>query len=193
MTGLLAVKLRRDLRASWSRLLLMAVAIAVSLTAFGAVLFAWTGSARETRAAYLSTRPASATILLDRGIGGADMAALAERARTRPGVADAVGRTQFTGDVHVDGKLSTIPLQVFAAAPDDPLGLARFFPDRLAWPPAPGRSTSPATRWRCSASRWATPSPCAPPTAGRRPCGSSTPSTTPRSPRPRRSRPPAAT
>ncbi len=46
MTSLMTVKLRRDLRASWSRLLLMVIAIAVSLTVFGGVLFAWAAVGR---------------------------------------------------------------------------------------------------------------------------------------------------
>jgi putative ABC transport system permease protein len=41
VSGLLTVKLRRDLRGSWSRFALMVVAIAVSLTVFGGVLYAW--------------------------------------------------------------------------------------------------------------------------------------------------------
>ena len=55
MSGMLTIKLRRDLWASWSRFLMMTVAIAVTLTAVGAVLLAWAASARETRSAYMST------------------------------------------------------------------------------------------------------------------------------------------
>jgi putative ABC transport system permease protein len=139
VSGLLTVKLRRDLRASWSRFVLMVIAIAVCLTAFGGVLFAWAAAARETSRAYLSTEPASATILLDRPIDAERMAAIAAKARRRPGVVEATARTQFTSDsVQVNGQSRDIPLQVFVAAPDDPMRMARFYPRQRGWPPSPG-------------------------------------------------------
>jgi putative ABC transport system permease protein len=138
--SLLAIKLRRDLRASWSRFVLMAIAIAVTLTAVGAVLFAWAAAARETRNAYMSTEPASATILLDRPIDAQEMTRIAAEAREQPGVLEASGRTQFTGEVAVNGRLSRIPLQVFVATPDDPLRMARFFMDERSWPPSPSET-----------------------------------------------------
>lgn len=138
MTSLLTVKLRRDLRATWSRFVLMVVAIAVSLTVFSGVLFTWSASARETNSAYLSTDPASATILLDRGIDAEQMAAIAAEARNRPGVIEATGRTQFTTQVEVNGRLRDIQLQVFVAAPDDPMRLANFEVQQGSWPPSPG-------------------------------------------------------
>ncbi|MEV4088845.1 hypothetical protein AB0J43_52145, partial [Nonomuraea fuscirosea] len=76
MSTLLRVKLRRDLRASWSRFVLMVVAIAVSLTVFGGMLCAWAVIGRETGGAYLSTEPASATIVLDRGVTPERMASV---------------------------------------------------------------------------------------------------------------------
>ena len=136
--SLLTVKLARDLRATWSRFVLMVIAIAISLTAFGGVLFAWAASAREATSAYLSTEPASATILLDRPIDAKRMAAIAAEARRRPGVIEATGRTQFTTEVEVDGRLRDIPLQVFVAAPDDPMRMARFEIHQRSWPPSPG-------------------------------------------------------
>lgn len=138
MTRLLRVKLRRDLRATWSRLLLMVIAIAVSLTVFGGVLFAWAAMGRETSNAYTGTEPASATILLDRAIDAEQMAAIAAEVRTRPGVIEATGRTQFTSEVEVNGVLRDIPLQVFVAAPDDPLRMAKFYVQQGSWPPSPG-------------------------------------------------------
>ena len=139
MTGLLAVKLRRDLRASWSRFALMVVAVAVSLTAFGAALTAWAGIGRETRGAYLSTEPASATIVLEEGVDATRMRALVAEARRRPGVLAATGRTQFGSRVTVDGAERAVPLQVFVAAADDPMRLARFDLRREgSWPPARG-------------------------------------------------------
>jgi putative ABC transport system permease protein len=138
MTGLLAVKLRRDLTAVWPRLLMMVVAIAVSLTVFGGVLYAWTVMGRETANAYLGTEPASATILLDQPISVELMAAALADVRDVPGVTEATGRTQFTGRVETDGRPIDIPLQVFVATPDDPLQMARFYPRETSWPPAPG-------------------------------------------------------
>jgi putative ABC transport system permease protein len=138
VTSLTTVKLGRDLRATWSRLLMMAVAIAVSLTVFSAVLYAWSASSREARSAYLSTEPASATILLDRPIGAEEMAAIAAEARTRPGVIEATGRTQFTSQIQVNGRLRDNPLQIFVATPDDPMRVANFEVEKGSWPPAPG-------------------------------------------------------
>jgi putative ABC transport system permease protein len=138
VSSLLTVKLRRDLRASWSRFLLMVIAIAISLTAFGGVLFAWAASGRETSRAYLGTEPASATILLDQAIDAEQMAAIAAEARGRPGVIEATGRTQFTGEVEVNGRSREIPLQVFVAAPDDPMRMAKFEVQQRSWPPSPG-------------------------------------------------------
>jgi putative ABC transport system permease protein len=135
---MLAVKLRRDLRATWPRILMMVVAIAVGLTVFSAVLYAWSTIDRETEKAYLSTDPASATILLNPGIDAEQMAAIAAEARRRPGVVEATGRTQFTSDIRVDGRELDNRLQVFVAAPDDPLRMARFEVKPGSWPPAPG-------------------------------------------------------
>jgi putative ABC transport system permease protein len=137
VSSLLGVKLRRDLRATWSRFLLMVIAIAVSLTVFGGVLYAWAVMGRETRNAYLGTEPASATIVLDKGIDAEQMAAIAGEARSQPGVLEATGRTQFTGGLEVNGRLRDIPMQVFVAAPDDPLRVAKFDVQRGSWPPSP--------------------------------------------------------
>jgi putative ABC transport system permease protein len=139
MSSLLTVKLRRDLRASWSRFALMVLAVAVSLTVFGGVLFAWAASAREIRNAYMGTQPASATILLARAVDAERMAAIAAQARTRPGVIEATGRTQFTSQsTQVNGQARDIPLQVFVATPDDPLRMAKFYPRQRSWPPSAG-------------------------------------------------------
>jgi len=136
MSGMLAVKLRRDLRASWSRMLLMAIAIAVSLIVFGGVLYAWAVTDRETAAGYAGTEPASATILLDEAVDADRMAAIVADATERPGVLEAVGRTQFSSDITVNGEASEIPLQIFAAEPDDPMSMVRFQVEDGSWPPA---------------------------------------------------------
>jgi putative ABC transport system permease protein len=138
VTSLLTVKLGRDLRASWPRFLMMAIAIAVSLAAFGAVLFAWTASGRETRSAYTSTRPASATILLDQTIDTRQMAQITVEVRRRPDVIEATGRTQFTSEVEINGQPREIPLQLFVAAPTDTMRMAKFFMEQRTWPPSAG-------------------------------------------------------
>ena len=131
------------------------IAIAVSLTVFGGVLFAWAASGRETEHAYLSTEPASATIVLDEPIDVEQMAAIAAEARTRPGVIEATGRTQFTGEIEVDGSPREDPLQMFVAAPDDPMRMATFEDEaRAAGHRPPGRATSDGTRSPC----WTWPS-----------------------------------
>jgi len=139
VTRLLTVKLRRDVRASWTRFALMVLALAATLTVFGATLFAWSTVGRETRGAYVSTEPASATIVLSRPVDASRLAAIAAQARSRPGVLDATARTQFDTPVEVNGQPRDIPLQVFVAAPDDPMRMVRFDLNRQgSWPTAPG-------------------------------------------------------
>ncbi|HEV8545981.1 MAG TPA: FtsX-like permease family protein [Candidatus Limnocylindrales bacterium] len=137
MSSVLTLKLRRDLRATWSRFALMVIAIAVSLTVFGGVFYAWSVMGRETAGAYQGTSPASATILLAQAIDAEQMADVVAAARTRPGIIEATGRTQFIGAVQVNGQPRDTPLQVFVAAPDDPLAMARFYPEQSSWPAKP--------------------------------------------------------
>jgi putative ABC transport system permease protein len=118
----LKTKLRRDMRASLSRFVLMVIAIAVSLTVFGGVLMAWAVVNRETSDAYLSTEPASATIVLEDGVDP-EIVGVVEN---QPQVLAAAGRTQFDSTVEVNGSARTQPLQVFVAAPDDPMRIAKF-------------------------------------------------------------------
>lgn len=138
MTGTLLRKLVRDLAAIRGRIVLMGVAVGVSLIVFGATLYAGTITDREFDRGYLSTTPASATLLLDKGVSPARAAELSATAENRPGVAHATMRTQFTTQFRPDGgQWSDKPLQVFVAAPDDPMRVARFEMDEGAWPPPP--------------------------------------------------------
>ncbi|MGP3918389.1 ABC transporter permease [Nonomuraea sp. 10N515B] len=135
----MTVKLRRDLRAAWPRFVLMVIAIAVSLTVFGGVLNAWSAIGRETSGAYMSTEPASATIVLDRDLDPQRMAAIAAQARERPGVLEATARAQFDGGIEVNGSKLDVALQVFVAAPDDPMRMVKFDVGQAgSWPPPPG-------------------------------------------------------
>ncbi|TDO48465.1 putative ABC transport system permease protein [Kribbella sp. VKM Ac-2527] len=138
MNGLLGRKLRRDVRAGWSRFVLMVIALTVSITVFGGMLFAWSSIGRETSGAYTATEPASATIVFRQGLDAAEMSAVANAARGRPGVIAATGRSQFDTEVTVAGNTRPYPLQVFVAAPDDPMRLVRFDLTGSAWPPAAG-------------------------------------------------------
>jgi putative ABC transport system permease protein len=140
LTGLPAVKLRRDLRSAWPRFVLMVIAIAAGLTVSGGMLYAWATVGRETRTAYLSTQPASATIVLDEAIDADRMVAIADQARRRPQIIGATGRTQFDSDIQVNGQPRTLQLQTFVATPDDPMRMAKFDVGQEGiWPPAPGQ------------------------------------------------------
>lgn len=137
--SLLGVKLRRDLRASWPRFGLMVLALAVSLTAFGGMLLAWSSIGGQTSGAYQSTQPASATIVLDDPVDADRLVAIAAAAARRPGVLAATARLQFDTEIKVDGQPRRIPLQVFAATPTDPMRMVRFDLRRPgSWPPARG-------------------------------------------------------
>jgi putative ABC transport system permease protein len=138
MSSLMWVKLWRDLRASSSRFALMVIATTVSLIVFGSVLFAWAAVGRETRGAYIGTEPASATIVLEHGIDVEEMAEIVDEVRSRPEVIEATGRSQFTTRVEVNGNLEDVPLQVFVAAPEDPLLLASFYVENGDWPAPAG-------------------------------------------------------
>lgn len=92
----------------------------------------------ETSGAYASTEPASATFLLDEAIGADQMAMIAAEVADQPGVLEATGRAQFTSEVEVDGHELEIPLQVFVAAPDDPMRMVTFFLEERSWPPSAG-------------------------------------------------------
>jgi putative ABC transport system permease protein len=138
MSSMLLVKLRRDLRATWSRFALMVIAIAVSLMVFGGVLLAFVSSTREIPNAYMGTQPASATILLEEPLNTQQMSRLVSDVQTHPGVIMASGRSQFTSDIQVNGQPRDIPLQVFVAAPDDPMQMAKFQVHQGSWLPPPG-------------------------------------------------------
>jgi putative ABC transport system permease protein len=139
MTRLLFVKLLRDLRAIWDRIVLMILALSITLVMFSAVLYTWRVTGREMPRAYLSTDPASATIWLERGRTADEMAAIAAEARQQPGIIEATGRTQLTLQVQQeDGEWGPNPLQIFVATPDDPMQIESFTVEQGSWPPAAG-------------------------------------------------------
>jgi len=139
MTRLLFTKLLRDLQSMSDRIALMVLALSVTLTVFSAILYTWGIANREMADAYLSTNPASATVLLEPGLDAAQMAQIAAETRQRPGVLDAVPRGELMLQVRRDdGTWGANPLQVFVAAPNDPIQVERFTVEQGSWPPAPG-------------------------------------------------------
>ena len=139
MTRLLFVKLLRDLRGTWGRIALMIVAMSISLIVFSAVLYTRGITGREIPRGYMSTNPASATIVLERGLEADQMATIAAEARTQPGIIDATPRTQFTLQIQQkDGSWGANPLQIFVAAPDDPMRMENFTIEQSSWSPAAG-------------------------------------------------------
>src|SRR5262249_44359183 len=139
MTRLLFVKLLRDLRGTWARIVLMILALSITVVMFSAVLYIWGISAREMPRDYLSTNPASATLVLEQGVDPRQMAAIAADTRTQPGIIDATLRAQFKVLLQAeDGGWSPYPLQIFVAAPDDPMRMETFTVEQGSWPPAAG-------------------------------------------------------
>lgn len=110
----------------------MLLAIAVSLSAFGAMLGAWAILQREITRSYSSTVPAHATLELP---GGVDQATLA-LARRSPLVAEADAREVTLARVHVGRAWR--PLLLFTPPSFERLALNRFTPESGAWPPPAG-------------------------------------------------------
>jgi len=130
VTGLRGRKIVRDLRATWVRVLLMTVAVAVSVVTVGAFLSAREILSREIRANYRATQPASATLHVP---GGIDPTTLAT-ARSWPGVLDAAARSSVPARVRT-GTGPWRALLLFASGPSDPRSLATPLPQVGTWPP----------------------------------------------------------
>ncbi len=129
MTPILFIKLLRDMQTIWPRIVLMVIAMSVTLIVFSGVLYTRGITGRETSRSYLSTNPASATILFERGIDAEEMAAIAAAARKQSGIINAAPRTQFTLQTKQEGGREAWgpnPLQIFVAAPDDPMQIETF-------------------------------------------------------------------
>jgi putative ABC transport system permease protein len=136
VTRLLLVKLARDLRAVRGRVALMVLALTVSLVAFGTILSTRSIIGEQIGVSYLSTDPASATLVLAGGVDPAQLAAVRAEAREQPGIVDATLRSQLTVQLRsAGGGLRPEPLQLFVAAADDPMRIGRYPVERGAWPP----------------------------------------------------------
>lgn len=139
MTRLLFVKLLRDLRGTWARIVLIILALSITLVVFSGILYARGITGREMQRAYLSTNPASATILFERGLDADQMEVIAAEVRKQPGIIDAAARTQLTLQVQQEGGgWGPNPLQIFVAMPNDPMRIEKFEVEQGSWPPAAG-------------------------------------------------------
>ena len=126
------LKLWRDAKAERGRLLLMLLAIAVSLSALGAILGAWSILEREISRSYAGTRPAHATLELPAGVGQAVL----DLSRSHPEVAEVDAREVTLSRIHVGRDWR--PLLLFTPPSFEHLGLNRFTPETGAWPPPNG-------------------------------------------------------
>jgi putative ABC transport system permease protein len=89
----------RDLWQHRARSLLVVLAVALGLTAAGAILNAWALVERATDLGYRASRPVSATLVLDRADG--DTLAVA---RSQPGIAAARLRRSVTASIQANGR-----------------------------------------------------------------------------------------
>lgn len=139
MTPMLFKKLIRDLHAIWDRIVLMIFALSVTLVMFSAILYTWSITHREMPSAYMYTHPASATLVFDRRLDSDEMAAIVAEARQQPGIIEAAARTQLSLQVQQEGGgWGPYPLQIFVAAPDDPMQIESFTVEQGTWPPKLG-------------------------------------------------------
>jgi len=124
-------KLWRDAVAERGRFVLMLVAVAVSLSALGAVLGAYAVLTREMADNYLGTVPAHATLEL---AGDVDAVVLA-KVRAQPGIEAAEARDVILARARVGDDWR--PLLLFVVDDFGALSLSRFAPQEGAYPPPP--------------------------------------------------------
>lgn len=125
-------KLWRDAQVERGRLTLMLLAVAVSLSALGAMLGAWAILEREITRSYASTMPAHATLELPAGVDEAVLAL----ARRNPLVAVADAREVTLSRIRVGRDWR--PLLLFTPPSFEHLRLNRFTRETGAWPPPTG-------------------------------------------------------
>lgn len=117
----------------------MILAMSFTLIVFSGVLYTYGITGREMSRAYVSTNPASATILFERGVDVDEMTVIAAEASKQPGIIDAAARSQLSLQIQQEGgEWGPNPLQIFIAAPDDPMGIEGFTVEQGSWPPAAG-------------------------------------------------------
>jgi putative ABC transport system permease protein len=135
MTKLLFIKLLRDVQTTWGRIVMMIVAISLSLIVFSAMLYARVIFMSEMTSDYSNTNPASARMTINPGVAPDQAETILTVAKAEAGVIDATMRSVLT--VQIQGKNGEqTPLQLFTAAPDDPMRIATFKVEQGSWPPS---------------------------------------------------------
>ena len=122
-------KLLRDLQAARGRMVMMAVAIAVSIFGVGTILTAYTILTREISRNYLGTNPASAYLEVDR----VDES-LVESVRAQPNIADAEAGSWVVARVEIKPN-EWMPLLLFVVNDFNTMRIGTFTPEAGAWPP----------------------------------------------------------
>jgi len=125
------LKMLRDTWLHKARTLLVMLAIAVGMTAAGALLNAWALVQHVTESSYKSSEPVSATLTVE----GAGPSLLAE-VRALPGVAAARVRRTVVAVAHVNGARATALL--YALDDFARIDINRLQPEIGEWPPADG-------------------------------------------------------
>ncbi|KAB8188059.1 ABC transporter permease [Microbispora catharanthi] len=133
LSRLLLRKILRDMWLARTRMVMMTLAIALSVTAVGAFLSARAILGREISRNYLETRPASATVRVPGGVDAATLAAV----KAQPGVLDATTRASFPARLKIGNGPWRMSL-LFVSHAADPQRISRVTMQRGAWPPPPG-------------------------------------------------------
>ncbi|MGA9335006.1 MAG: ABC transporter permease [Rudaea sp.] len=135
MSELIAPRWRKVLRDAWlnrTRALLIVLAIALGMTAAGAVLDAWALVRRATLETYAATHPAAATLLLNAPIDDALLA----RVRALPAISSARVRGHVQAAIRING--SRYNAELFALDDFTQRDIAAVDVDRGSWPPRDG-------------------------------------------------------
>src|SRR5258706_3808142 len=137
MTKLLFVKLFRDVQTIWGRIVMMIVAISLSLIVFSAMLYARVIFMSEMTSDYSSTNPASARITINPEVAPDHEASIVTAPKPESAINDARMRSVLW--VQIEGKDGEqTRLQLFTAAPGDPMRIANFKLEQGSWPPSKG-------------------------------------------------------
>jgi putative ABC transport system permease protein len=125
-------KVIRDFWQERTRTVFVALAIAIGISAFSAVLSSYAILTRELDQGYLETNPASATLRTDK-LDDELVAAIA----ASKGVSDAEARRTLTGRMKV-GPVEWRNLTLFVVKDFGDIRVSTLAPQHGAWPPAPG-------------------------------------------------------
>jgi len=125
-------KVIRDFWQERARAVFVALAIAIGISAFSAVLSSYAILTRELDKGYLETNPASATLRTDK-LDDELVAAVA----ASKGVSDAEARRTLTGRMKV-GPVEWRNLTLFVVKDFGDIRVSTLKPQQGAWPPAPG-------------------------------------------------------